>query len=141
MEHQLQRLCKQLQYEFKSIHYLKQALTHCSAGTVNNERLEIGNFMCEEEEGCELDTCPGPSCKVVNKIGSICSDLWWYCAVDKDTFEKRIGKTVDQFEDDFHATGAWPCVVRAIVTPGTYRTVGQYHIDEDRLFSYIERVK
>jgi hypothetical protein len=141
-------VCTTSGVELYTKHYAKQGLImHFISNTspdvvqINDERLEIGNFMCEEEEGCELDTCPGPSCKVVNKIGSICSDLWWYCAVDKDTFEKRIGKTVDQFEDDFHATGAWPCVVRAIVTPGTYRTVGQYHIDEDRLFSYIERVK
>jgi len=129
-------------------HYAKQGMiihfvgnTCPSVVQINDERLEIGSFTCEEEDGCELPECPGPNCKVVNTIGTICTDLWWYCAVDRDTFEKRIGKTVDQYEDGYHATGAWPDVIRAKVIPGIYRTVGQYHIDEDRLFSYIERIK
>jgi len=37
----LQRLCRKLNYEFKKPAYLKQALTHCSAGSINNERLEF----------------------------------------------------------------------------------------------------
>lgn len=129
-------------------HYAKQGLiihfvgnTCPSVVQISDERLEIGYFPCKEEETCELPDCPGPSCKVVNELGSICTDLWWYCAVDKDVFEKRIGKTIDQYEEEYHATGAWPDVVRAKVLPGTYRTIGQYHIDEDRLFSYIERIK
>lgn len=35
------RLTKQLQYDFKNKAYLKQALTHCSAGDKNNERFEF----------------------------------------------------------------------------------------------------
>ncbi|KTD21921.1 ribonuclease III [Legionella londiniensis] len=41
MENNLQRLCRRLDYEFKTPAFLKQALTHCSAGKVNNERLEF----------------------------------------------------------------------------------------------------
>jgi ribonuclease-3 len=37
----LQRLCRRLDYEFKNIAHLKQALTHSSAGAVNYERLEF----------------------------------------------------------------------------------------------------
>jgi ribonuclease III len=37
----LQRLYKRLGYEFKSPAYLTQALTHCSMGAENNERLEF----------------------------------------------------------------------------------------------------
>ncbi len=37
----LQRLCRRLGYEFKNLVLLKQALTHCSAGIENNERLEF----------------------------------------------------------------------------------------------------
>jgi hypothetical protein len=121
-------------------HYAKQGLimhfignTCASVVQVNDERIEIGYFGCEKEEDCDFVE--------KNEIGSICTDLWWYCAVNKDTFEKRVGKTVEQIEDEYHATGAWPDILRAKVTPGTYRTVGQYHIDEDRLFSYIEKVK
>jgi ribonuclease-3 len=54
----LQLLCKRLGYEFKNLTYLKQALTHCSAGNMNNERLEflgdsilsfvIANALCEK---------------------------------------------------------------------------------------------
>ncbi len=41
MQNNVQRLCKRLDYEFKSPAFLKQALTHCSAGVLNNERLEF----------------------------------------------------------------------------------------------------
>ena len=41
MPNNVQRLCKHLNYEFKVPGYLKQALTHCSAGISNNERLEF----------------------------------------------------------------------------------------------------
>ncbi|ETO93766.1 ribonuclease III [Legionella oakridgensis] len=41
MENNLQRLCRRLDYQFKNSAYLKQALTHCSVGNVNNERLEF----------------------------------------------------------------------------------------------------
>ena len=37
----LQRLCRLLDYTFKKPSYLKQALTHCSAGAANNERFEF----------------------------------------------------------------------------------------------------
>ncbi|QRN05084.1 ribonuclease III [Legionella sp. MW5194] len=37
----LQRLCRRLGYEFKGIHHLKRALTHCSMGSENNERYEF----------------------------------------------------------------------------------------------------
>ncbi|WP_131781557.1 ribonuclease III [Legionella gresilensis] len=37
----LSRLCRKIDYQFKNIAYLKQALTHCSVGTANNERLEF----------------------------------------------------------------------------------------------------
>jgi len=41
MHDQIRRLCKQLGYEFNNPAYLKRALTHCSAGILNNERLEF----------------------------------------------------------------------------------------------------
>ncbi|ASQ46591.1 ribonuclease III [Legionella clemsonensis] len=37
----LQRLCRRLGYQFKNPALLKQALTHCSAGSLNNERYEF----------------------------------------------------------------------------------------------------
>lgn len=37
----LKRLCRRLGYEFKNLAFLKQALTHCSAGSENNERYEF----------------------------------------------------------------------------------------------------
>jgi hypothetical protein len=106
---------------------------------VNDERLEIGYFWCEKEDGCSLPECPMPECNRPKILGHICTDLWWYCAVDKDEFEKRIGKTTEEYQEEYHKTGAWPEIIRAKVTPGVYRTVGQYHIDSDKLFSYIER--
>lgn len=41
MHHNWQRLYRRLGYEFKEPNYLKQALTHCSVGVDNNERLEF----------------------------------------------------------------------------------------------------
>ncbi|GGI85373.1 ribonuclease III [Legionella impletisoli] len=41
VEINLQRLCRTLDYRFNNLNYLKQALTHCSAGAVNYERLEF----------------------------------------------------------------------------------------------------
>jgi len=37
----LNRLCRRLNYEFKNLAYLKQALTHRSMGSNNNERFEF----------------------------------------------------------------------------------------------------
>ncbi|MGQ3892813.1 ribonuclease III [Legionella sp. CNM-4043-24] len=37
----LKRLCRRLAYEFNNPAFLKQALTHCSAGADNNERFEF----------------------------------------------------------------------------------------------------
>jgi len=37
----LKRLCRRLGYDFKNPALLKQALTHCSVGTENNERFEF----------------------------------------------------------------------------------------------------
>ncbi|STX29356.1 ribonuclease III [Legionella beliardensis] len=37
----LPRFCRKIGYEFQNIAYLKQALTHCSAGNDNNERFEF----------------------------------------------------------------------------------------------------
>lgn len=153
------RHCYQEQNEFISInnlqgqklyteHYAKQGLAMHFVGNscpdviqINDEKLEIGHFGCEKEDGCTLPECPMPTCNRPKKIGSICTDLWWYCAVDCASFEKIIGKTTDQYEEEYHASGRWPDIVRAKVIPGTYRTVGQYHIDSDKLYSYIERIR
>lgn len=37
----LSLLCKKIGYQFSDSHYLQQALTHCSVGKANNERLEF----------------------------------------------------------------------------------------------------
>jgi hypothetical protein len=127
-------ICSDLGKKQYTEHFAKQGLiihfvgnTCPSVVQVSDERLNIGNYS--EEEG---DT---------GIIGTICTDLWWYCAVDQADFEKRIEKSTDQFEKEYHETGAWPNVIRAKVIPGTYRTVGQYHLDKDKLFSFIERIK
>lgn len=41
MQTNFQSLYRTLNYEFKQVAYLKQALTHCSADTANNERFEF----------------------------------------------------------------------------------------------------
>lgn len=54
VQNDLSRLSRRLGHEFKSLDVLKQALTHCSANVVNNERLEflgdsILNFLIAKE--------------------------------------------------------------------------------------------
>jgi len=74
-------------------------------------------------------------------IGSICTDLWWYCAVDKDALEKRMGKTIDEYQKEYNATGAWPKLIVARVKPGVYKAAGRYHLshnDKNSVFSVIE---
>ncbi|MCW8399946.1 ribonuclease III [Legionella sp. PATHC038] len=41
MKVDLERLCRRLNYQFKKVAYLKQALTHCSVGSENYERFEF----------------------------------------------------------------------------------------------------
>ena len=41
MKNDLERLCRRLKYQFQNIKFLKQALTHCSVGSENYERLEF----------------------------------------------------------------------------------------------------
>ncbi|MGL5741515.1 MAG: ribonuclease III [Legionella sp.] len=41
MKIDLERLCRRLNYQFKNLAYLKQALTHCSVGSDNYERFEF----------------------------------------------------------------------------------------------------
>ena len=41
MDNKLKRLCKRLDYQFIHPSHFKQALTHCSVGEINNERLEF----------------------------------------------------------------------------------------------------
>lgn len=41
MKIDLERLCRRLNYQFKKLAYLKQALTHCSVGSENYERFEF----------------------------------------------------------------------------------------------------
>ncbi|CEG57419.1 ribonuclease III [Legionella fallonii] len=41
MKIDLERLCRRLDYQFNNLAYLKQALTHCSVGSDNYERLEF----------------------------------------------------------------------------------------------------
>ncbi|KTC79878.1 ribonuclease III [Legionella cherrii] len=41
MKVDLERLCRRLNYQFKNLAYLKQALTHCSVGSENYERFEF----------------------------------------------------------------------------------------------------
>lgn len=41
MTNAITRLCRRLNYQFQKQHYIKQALTHRSMGSANNERLEF----------------------------------------------------------------------------------------------------
>lgn len=41
MKHDLTTLCATINYKFRDLSLLKQALTHCSAGITNNERYEF----------------------------------------------------------------------------------------------------
>ena len=87
---------------------------------VDEGNIQIGSWWEDDEE-------KGPG----EKLGSICTDLWWYCAADREGFEKKARKTVEQYQKEYHKTGAWPKIIRAKVKPGRYKTVGRYHMLDD----------
>ncbi len=51
----------------------------------DGEELLVGNFWEEMEEENELPP------ETVAK-GNVCTDLWWYCAMDFDDFQRRLEK-------------------------------------------------
>ena len=69
---------------------------------LDNEHLQIGNGL----DG--------------KKVGSICTDLWWYCAVDRKDFEIKSGKKAKEYKKEYGVT-----IVK--VRPGLYETTGLYH--------------
>jgi hypothetical protein len=75
-------------------------------------------------------------------VGNICTDLWWYCAIDKDLFEKKARMTIDDFNKAEEKRGAWTRLVIVNVKPGVYKTIGRYHLvnDEKRNYVYSELV-
>jgi len=55
MSHAFDRLYRPLDYHFKNPAYLKQALTHCSMGDQNYERLEfLGDSILNMTISCAL---------------------------------------------------------------------------------------
>ena len=63
MKNDLDQLCRRLQYQFKNKKLLKQALTHCSVGNQNYERLEflgdsILSFVIANELFSKFSTLP-----------------------------------------------------------------------------------
>lgn len=55
------------------------------------------------------------------KLGSICTDLWWWCGVDYNHFKKVAGKDFDKVVKDHYTT-----VVK--VKPGRYKATGLTHL-------------
>jgi len=108
---------------------------------VSPDKLEVGHAAYDIDDEENIPETPPSSCDPNKSIGYVCTDLWWYCAVDRSIFEKHIGKTIDQYVEEGIAKKRNTDYVLATATPGTYKTVGQYHIDSDHLFSYLERVK
>jgi len=89
---------------------------------VSDTHLIIGNDFSEDENVRNIEG------KVV---GSICTDLWWYCAVDKDVFEKNAEMTLDEFDKAEEARGVWTRLVRVKVKPGRYKATGRHHLLEE----------
>lgn len=106
--------------------YAKLGMIHIFTGNtcpriyqVNDSHLIIGNDYSEDEK---IKNIAG---KVV---GSICTDLWWYSAVDKDVFEKNAGMTLDDFDKAEEKRGVWTRLDRIKVKPGRYKATGRHHL-------------
>jgi hypothetical protein len=83
-------------------------------------------------------------------VGSICTDLWWFSAVDYDLFKERLlreedttSEKVEKYLKHVEKMGAL-----VEVTPGDYRCTSYFHIDsyqdeegKDQVYLRMERVQ
>jgi hypothetical protein len=118
---------------------------------VSESRLNIvspSSAMSGEDDGYkELPTKPPKGVEV----GGICTDLWWYSAMDYDLFKKLAKATHGKGWKD--RLSKWTDIVK--VKPGCYQAVGQTHLVRDvggvsnedgscsnpeEMFSYIRRI-
>lgn len=106
--------------------YAKMGMIHIFTGNtcpsvyqVNDTHLIIGNDYSEDEK---IKNIKG------EVVGSICTDLWWYSAVDKDEFEKRAGITLDDFDKSEEKRGVWTRLDRVKLKPGRYKATGRHHL-------------
>ena len=112
--------------KLESEDYAKLGMIHIYTGNtspniyqVNDSHLIIGNDYSEDEEVVNIEG------KVV---GSICTDLWWYSAVDKDLFEKNAKMTLDEFDESEKKRGCWTRLNRIKVKSGRYKATGRHHL-------------
>lgn len=64
--------------------------------------------------------CDGDKKKMKGKsVGGICTDLWWYSIADKDEWERRFGKKINEVDDD---------VFLVKCKPGLYEFNYIYHL-------------
>ena len=54
-------------------------------------------------------------------LGSVCTDLWWYCGVDYEYLKKKAGKDFKRIIKDHYTT-----IVK--LTPGRYKATGLTHV-------------
>lgn len=54
-------------------------------------------------------------------LGSVCTDLWWYCGVDYEYLKKKAGKAFKTIIKDDYTT-----IVK--LTPGRYKATGLTHV-------------
>jgi hypothetical protein len=92
------------------------------------------------------ESAPGAKEPKGECVGGICTDLWWYSAMDYDLFKKLAKKRHGKKWKD--RISRWESIVK--VEPGCYKAVGQSHIvrwdyegdskiKPEELFSYIKR--
>ncbi len=79
---------------------------------INENTLTISMIKHNEESWDNIESeIPG------ERVGSICTDLWWYSVVDYDDFVRRIGRPVKD-EDNINVID---------VKPGLYKVVHRTH--------------
>ena len=66
------------------------------------------------------------------KLGSICTDLWWYSAADSTDLENRMMMSVADYQALYASKGAWPKLIIAQVIPGVYEASGLHHLIGDQ---------
>jgi len=74
-----------------TLDYAKLGMLFASVGNTSpnvysvneGEEILVGNFWEEMEEENNLPENAVP-------VGNICTDLWWYCAIDFDDFKRRL---------------------------------------------------
>ena len=119
-------------FQERNMVYMQISNCACDVGVIDNQHLVVGGNFDEVKRGWQ-------SFKKVKakQVGSICTDLWAYCACDKDLFEKMRKEKNVEIKAFYN-----PVFVK--VTPGKYTFKHQFESSQSKksnIYTWITLVK